>query len=94
MFDALCSSDGWRLFGNFDAWNLIGWGLTLIVWIGLLVALALLVVWIIRRAGVPGGAVPYATAQPAAREILQARYARGEINREQFQEMKQVIGTG
>ncbi len=92
MFDELCSSDGWRFLGNFDAWDLIGWGFTLIIWIGLLVALALLAVWIIRRAGVPARTVPYATAQPAAREILQARYARGEITREEFQDMKQVIG--
>lgn len=94
MFDELCSSEGWRLFGNLDVWDLIGWGLTLIVWIGLLVALVLLVVWVVRRAGVSGGTVAYATGQPAAREILQARYARGEITREQFQEMKQVIRTG
>ena len=92
MFDEFCGSDGWRFLGNIDAWDLIGWGLTLIVWVGLLVALALLVVWIIRRAGVSSGTVAYATGQPAAREILQARYARGEITREEFHDMKQVIG--
>lgn len=92
MIDKICSSDGWRFLGNFDAWDLIGWGLTMIAWVGLLVALALLVAWVIRRAGVTGGTVPYTTAQPGAREILQARYARGEITREEFHDMKQVIG--
>ena len=92
MFEEFCRSEGWRLFGNFDAWDLIGWGFTLIVWIGLLAALSLLLVWVIRRARVTGGTVPYATAQPAAGEILRARYARGEITREQFHEMKQVVG--
>jgi uncharacterized membrane protein len=84
MFDEFCGSGGWGFLGNFDVWDLIGWGLTLIVWVGLLVALTLLVVWIIRRARVSGGTVAYATTQPAASEILQARYARGEITREQF----------
>ena len=93
MIDEICGSDGWRFLGNFDAWDLIGWGLTMIAWVGLLVALALLVAWVTRRARVTAGTVPYATAQPGAREILRARYARGEISREEFHDMKQVIGN-
>jgi putative membrane protein len=56
-------------------------------------AAALLVVWVLRgwrdrdadqatRPGTGGGAV----------EILKARFARGEITREQFEEMRRVIG--
>lgn len=92
MIDEICSSDGWRFLANFDAWDLIGWGVTMIAWVGLLVVLALLIAWVIRRAGVSGGTVSYTAAQPGAREILRARYARGEITREEFHDMKQVIG--
>jgi uncharacterized membrane protein len=34
---------------------------------------------------------PHATEQPSAKEILQARYARGEISREQYERKKQDI---
>jgi uncharacterized membrane protein len=54
--------------------------------------LTLLVVWAIRRAHVPAATGPYAAGQPTAKEVLQARYARGEIAREQYERMKQDIG--
>jgi putative membrane protein len=66
--------------------------LNLVFWGGLIAALVVLVVWVIRRARVPADTIPYATRQPTAMQILQARYARGEISREQYALMKQVIG--
>ena len=57
--------------------------------LALLVGLILLIVWGIRR--LAGGnhqhAAPPAQVQSPAKEILQARYARGEITREQYQEI-------
>ena len=54
--------------------------------------LRLLILWAIRRARVPAIAAQEANGQPGAREILQARYARGEITREQYEHMKQDVG--
>lgn len=54
----------------------------LVFWVGLLIGLTLLVVWAARRAQ-----VPVATRQPTSKEILQTRYVRGEITREQYQQM-------
>lgn len=76
---------GWGGYG----W--IGWILNLVVTLGLIVGVVLLVVWLVRRAG-PRSTSPAATAfppqgGPTALEILQARYARGEINREEYQQM-------
>jgi putative membrane protein len=63
-------------------------------WIGLLFNLAILagivvlIVWAVRR--FTGGASTPSFQTP--REILQARYARGEITREQYQQMLQDLG--
>lgn len=58
--------------------------------LALLVGLILLIIWGIRRLSGGGNhphAAPPAQGQPSAKEILQARYARGEITREQYQEI-------
>ena len=82
-------------------WGGLGWILGLVITLGLIVGFALLVVWLVRSvlsrpasSGGPGTAgMPYSSqAQPTAREILQARYARGEISREEYQQMLIDIG--
>lgn len=58
--------------------------------LALLVGLILFIIWAIRRMSKgsgPAPAAPAAQGQNAAKEILQARYARGEITREQYQEI-------
>jgi putative membrane protein len=63
--------------------------LQMVLWIGLIAGVVLLIVWVIRRNGLVSTPVSgYAIANPqTAKDILQARYARGEINREQYQQM-------
>jgi putative membrane protein len=98
MTNLFCHSGNLASLGNLSAWGWIGLILNLVFWVGLIVALILLVVWAIRRARAPAGRVDSATGQPTAgeqntaREILQARYARGEITREQYALLKQDIG--
>ena len=58
--------------------------------LALLVGLVLFIIWAVRRMSKGSGVAPAAPAvqgQTAAKEILQARYARGEITREQYQEI-------
>ena len=66
-----------------------------ILGLAILVGLILLIVWGVRR--MSGGTnaarqVSLAPGQPTPKEILQARYASGEITREQYQQMVEDIG--
>ncbi len=77
---------GWGGVGGLGSLGWIGMIGGLVVNLAVVVGIVVLVVWAIRRFSAPAaaGATP---AGSAAREILQARYARGEITREQYQEM-------
>ena len=92
MFDGFCDLGNWGSLGNFGVWGWTGLILNLIFWIGLIAVFTIVVVWAVRRARVSAGTVSYGTGQPTAEGILQARYARGEITREQYQRIKQDIG--
>ena len=61
---------------------IVGWVLMAAV----LVGLVLLIIWAVRRVGSnsPQGSSLQA---PSAKEIAQMRYARGEINREEYQQI-------
>jgi len=81
---------------GYGTFGLIGMILSLIITVGLIVGIVLLVVWLVRRLGSQGGAFS-AGQQPgqaaiAPREILQARYARGEIKRDEYQQMLSDLG--
>lgn len=92
MYNELCHSGTWGLLGDFGVWGWVGLILNLVLWVGLIAGLALLVVWAIRRARAGGAGGASASGQISAKEILQARYARGEITREQYELGKQTIG--
>jgi len=81
---------------GFGSFGLIGMILNLVITVGLIVGIVLLVAWLVRRLGSQGGAFS-AGQQPgqaaiAPREILQARYARGEIKRDEYQQMLSDLG--
>lgn len=66
-----------------------------IIGLAILVGLILLIVWAVRR--LSGGTnmatqVQPAFGKPTPKEILQARYARGEITREQYLQMLEDFG--
>jgi putative membrane protein len=81
---------------GFGGFGLIGMILNLVITMGLIVGIVLLVVWLVRRVGSQGGG--FSTSQQpgqaaiAPREILQARYARGEIKRDEYQQMLSDLG--
>lgn len=74
-------------FGGF------GMGLGLILTIGLIIGLVLLMIWAVRMVGSnqnnPGLFTNSQTENPM--EILKARYAKGEITKEEYEEMRQTI---
>ncbi|MGD8623710.1 MAG: SHOCT domain-containing protein [Anaerolineae bacterium] len=66
-----------------------GWGLLLMVFLwGGLIALAVGVVWALFPRS---GGRAQTDHVPGAGEILDRRYARGEINREQYDLMKETL---
>ncbi len=76
------------MFGNYGWGMMGGWGgmlVMLLFW----VALILVIVWVVRAiiGASPGG------ASSNARSILDARYARGEITRKEYEQMKKDIGN-
>lgn len=91
MFNGFCDFGNWGSLGDFGGWGWAGLILNLIFWVGLIAAITIVVVWAVRRARASADTVAFATGQPAAKVILQTRYAKGEITREQYQRIKQDI---
>jgi putative membrane protein len=67
-------------------YGMMGWyGLVGLLFNALIIAgIVVLVVWAVRRFSAPAN---HSMSGQAPREIVQARYARGEITREQYQQM-------
>jgi putative membrane protein len=82
MFNGLCHLGNFGAFGSLGTWGWISVILHLVFWVGLIAGIVLLLVWIARQSG-PNTV----QASLSSREILKARYARGEITREQYQQM-------
>ena len=77
---------------GYGGMGLLGGLIGLIVSIAVLVGIVLLIVWAVRS--LSGGAShwnqPSGSQSPA--DILKVRYARGEITREQYQQMLKDLG--
>lgn len=75
-----------------SGFGLIGMIFNLILTAGVVIGIVLLVVWLVRRSDVSGNPTfNSGTGEPSPKEILQTRYARGEITREQYEIMKQDL---
>jgi putative membrane protein len=77
--------------------GLVGFLVTLVIIIVVVGGLALLAVWLVRQSGsgIRQGFIPAQVKPvdpPTPREILQARYARGELTQEQYQQILSDIG--
>ena len=75
---------GW-MHGMMDGW----WGVGLIMmlfWIGILVLIGVLIWRLLERRD-----VSERSTEESALEILKRRYARGEIDREEFEEKKRDV---
>ncbi len=74
------------MYGWYGGYGWIGMIISLIFGLLLLGGLVWLVVWAIRRSGT-GTYTNSAPGGISAKEIAQQRYARGEITREQYQQL-------
>ena len=84
---------GWQMgpgmMGNYG----MGWfgGIFMIVfWILILVGLVFVIRWLVQTTGKKGNGVQHGSR---AMEILKERYARGEIDRAQFEAMKRDLAN-
>jgi putative membrane protein len=73
---------------GFGAWGWGGMVIGMILNIAVLVGLVVLAVWAVQRVSRNSDShqIP-ASGTQTAREIAQGRYARGEINREEYQQI-------
>jgi putative membrane protein len=86
----LGSGFGWGMMGpgmmgGWGAVSLVWSAAALIFWLLIIVGAVLLAMWALRQAG---------PKEPASRwplDILKERYARGELNREQFEQMRRDL---
>lgn len=75
-------------YGMMGGFGLLG----LIFNLAVIIGIVILIVWAVKRFA--GGSTSWnqPSASQSPREILQARYARGEITREQYQQMLSDLG--
>jgi len=78
------------MWGNGSDWGMMGsWGGTwwgpfgMIIWLLLLVAIVIAIVWFVRSVTQAGGRERTPSRSSSGLEILEERYARGEIDREE-----------
>jgi len=81
---------GW---GAGSGMGLAGGIIMTVFWVAVLAALIILVVWLVRQA--QGGATPVGsagtTAAPNPLDILKTRYAKGEIDKEEYEERRKTL---
>ncbi len=70
------------------AYNPLGAILSLVFWAFIIIGIILLAVWLVRNAGRTGLSAP---PSDLALDVLRARYAKGEITKEQFEEMRRTL---
>jgi putative membrane protein len=87
----------WRGYGGHMGQGMMGWGygmgwvgmiLMAAFWIAVIVGIIFLIRWLVISTGTGGRA---AKSEDSALEILKRRYARGEINKEEFEEKKKDL---
>ncbi|MBS0013906.1 MAG: SHOCT domain-containing protein [Desulfobacterales bacterium] len=92
------SYNGWHMGpGMMGGYGMMGWfgGIfTLVVWILIIVGLVLLIKWLVQSTrSEPGGLSGTGVATSRALEILRERYARGEIDKAEFEEKKKDLSS-
>lgn len=78
---------GWGMMGGY------GWGYGLLhiaVTVAIIVGVVFLVIWAVRTMAVVGSHAP---RRSSGLDVLEERYARGEINRDEYLQKKKDIGS-
>ena len=81
---------GWDMGPGMMGWGMMGWLgplMMIVFWAAVIVAIVFLIRWIAHSTK----ASPEPKGGDSALEILKKRYARGEINKEEFEEKKRDL---
>jgi putative membrane protein len=84
-------------YGYGSHWGMMGWGngglwpLGMIVWVIVIVAIIVIIGWVVRRFSSP---LRFENRRrPPGLDLLDERYARGEISREEYlQKQSDILG--
>jgi putative membrane protein len=80
----------WGMMGGYGGYG--GYGaFSMIIWVVILIAIVALVVWLVRSLSGPG-AHHVGPRGSSGLDVLDDRYARGEINRDEYLEKKRDLG--
>ena len=74
----------WYMHNVNGWWMAAGWVLMSLIWVGIAVLAILTFRWFLRRSD--------AAEKQSPLDIARERYARGEITREQFEQIKKDLG--
>ncbi len=77
----------WGIPGNWVGWGWLALFVSLIIFAAIIIGCIFLVLWVIRKVRSSGITASNSNGYLTAKEILQARFARGEITREQYELM-------
>lgn len=78
-------------WGMMGGWGGYGYGpLHFVIWIVVLIAIVAFVVWLLRSFAGPGTHYAAQHRSPGL-DVLEERYARGEINRDEYLQKKRDI---
>ncbi len=78
------------MMGGYGGYGMMG-GFGMIIWFVFLIALVAGVVWVVRQGGIAGHPHHLPPRRSAGLDVLEERYARGEINRDEYLEKKKDI---
>ncbi len=78
---------GGTMMGGFGGWLFLLFGALV------LAGIVLLIVWAVRSMGGTGHGAPMAPRVDEACAIAKVRYAKGEITKEQYEEMCRTLGS-
>ncbi len=79
-------------YGHMMGWGDSGWSAVhMIFWLVILIAIVAGVFWLVRPDFYRRASRADSTRQPSALDILEERYARGEINRDEYLEKKRDL---
>jgi uncharacterized membrane protein len=80
-------------YGSYGAYGWIGLILNILFFVAVFGGMIWLVVWGVRRATGNGGSTNNTAISQSPRDLLQARYVRGEIDRDQYLSMLNDLET-
>lgn len=89
------------MMGYGPDWGMMGgwgggtwWGpFGMIIWLLFLALIIVGIVWLVRAMVRPGEGPPRLAGRSSGLDILEQRYARGEINRDEYLQKKQDISS-